>query len=185
MKIIEPTTFQDFISGDLKSETLTTYYKKIKDTAVVYRNIEAALASEEMAYYVTSELHNSPTDNKEALNWGITCMYPVLIDNECCMTRGHFHVDTEYPEYYLCTAGDGHLLCWDGEGQVLAYHLTVGTLQYIDGRLAHRLINTGDEIFKVVACWADPAGHDYQSIEDKGFPVRAFKVNGQLEWVEA
>jgi len=184
MKISETATRQDFNSGDINSASLQTYYKTIKETAAIYANPQVALASEEMAYYVTSELHDGPDDNKEALNWGVTCMYPVTVDGECCITRGHFHFDRNYPEYYLCTAGEGHLLCWDGEGEVVIYHLTPGSLQYIDGRMAHRLINTGDEIFKVACCWATNSGHDYQTIEERGFPVRAFKREGELQWVK-
>ena len=184
MKILKPNSKMDFIDGDFKSEVLTTYYKTIKETAFIYRDKEAALASEDMAYYVTSELHDSPDDNKEALNWGMTCMYPVTVAGECCMTRGHFHQDHDYPEYYLCTAGEGYLLCWDGENEVIAYHFTPGCLQYIDGRMAHRLINTGTEIFKVAACWARNSGHDYVTIEERGFPVRAFIIDGKLEWVD-
>ena len=184
MKILKTNTIQDLNDGELKSESLSTYYKKIKETAGIYANPQAALDSEEMAYYVTSELHNSPDDNKEALNWGVTCMYPVTVDGECCMTRGHFHTNPDYPEYYLCTSGEGHLLCWNGKDDVIAYHMTPGSLQYIDGRYAHRLINTGEEIFKVSACWADASGHDYETIEKKGFPVRVFKHDGKLEWVK-
>jgi len=183
MKIIKPAIKQDFIDGDLKSENLSVYYKTVKETALIYANPEVALASEEVAYYVSSELHNGPNDNKEALNWGITCMYPITVADECCMTRGHFHMDRNYPEYYLCTAGEGHLLCWDGADELVCYHMTPGALQYIDGRLAHRLINTGNQIFKVSACWATNSGNDYEAIENKPFPVRAFKRNGKIEWI--
>ena len=183
MRIIETTTKQDFSDGDLKSEVLSTYYKSIKETAAIYADQKAALASEDMAYYVTAELHNGPEDNEEALNWGVTCMYPVTVAGECCMTRGHFHADRNYAEYYLCTAGEGYLLCWDGAEKIVAYHMTAGCLQYIDGRLAHRLINTGEEIFKVATCWATNSGQDYQAILDHGFPLRVYKRDGKLEWV--
>ena len=62
--------------------------------------------------------------------------------------------------------------------------MTPGSLQYIDGRLAHRLINTGDTMFKVAACWANRAGNDYSAIEEKSFPVRCFKKDGQISWIE-
>ena len=185
MKIVEALTRQDFITGDVVGEGLTTYYKSLKETAGIYVDSSEALASEEMAYYVTSQLNNKPDDNKEALNWGVTSMYPLTVNGEFCMTRGHFHLDRDYPEYYLCTAGEGHLLCWDGADEVICYHLTPGAVVYIDGRLAHRLINTGHEMFKVAACWAGKSGNDYQTIEERGFPVRAFKVDGNIEWRKA
>ena len=183
MKIIETATTLDFNDGDLKNTSLSTYYKTVKETAAIYADQERALASEDMAYYVTSQLNDAASDNKEALNWGVTSIYPLTIGDECCMTRGHFHANKEYAEYYLCTAGTGHLLCWDGKDEPIAYYMTPGSLQYIDGRMAHRLINTGEEIFKVASCWATNAGHDYQTIEEGGFPVRVYKRNGKLEWV--
>lgn len=182
MKIIEPLTRQDFLDGDLKSSAAKTYYKSVKETAVIYQDVQAALASAETAYYVTSELHDGPDDNPESLNWGVTSMYPLTIAGECCMTRGHFHNNQDYGEFYLCVAGSGHLLCWDGKDEVFAYHMTPGCLQYIDGRWAHRLINTGDEMFKVAACWARYSGQNYQAIEETGFPVRVFKEAGELQW---
>jgi len=183
MKISETTARQDFGSGDLVSENSSTYFKQIKEMAELYLDKEAALASEEMGYYVVSEVNDGPNANKEALNWGVTCMYPVTVAGECCMTRGHFHGDRGYPEYYLCMTGEGYLLCWDGADEVIAYHMIPGSLQYIDGKLAHRLINTGDEMFKVAACFGKNAGHDYAHIENYGFPVRAFKKDGKLEWI--
>ncbi len=182
MKELKTDGVINFQTGEFISDKLSTYYKKLSETATIYENKEAASNSDEVAYYVTSEIHDQPEDNKFALNWGLTCIYPITVDGECAMTRGHFHSDKEYPEYYMCTSGEGHLLCWDGEDEVMAYHMTAGSLQYIDGKIAHRLINTGDEIFKVAACWNVNAGHDYQTIEDQGFPIRAYKDNGKLVW---
>jgi glucose-6-phosphate isomerase, archaeal len=179
MRIVEPQIIQDLLTGELKSEHLVTYRKPVKSTAMIYANPDAALNSEELAYEVTSDLHEEVAG---ALNWGVTIMYPITVDGECCMTRGHFHQDMTQPEYYLCSAGEGHLLCWDGKDDLLIHHMTPGALVYIEGKYAHRLINTGDEVFKVVACWAVLAGHNYEAIEKSGFPVRAFKRNGELVW---
>ena len=184
MKTTETTLKINFVKGDLESEQLSTYYKTVKETAAFYAAKTEALASEEMAYYVTSDAHSGPEENVEALNWGITCMYPITVAGECCMTRGHFHSDREYPEYYLCLTGEGYLLCWDGVNEAFAFHMTPGSLQYIDGRWAHRLINTGEVMFKVAACWASKAGNDHETIEQSGFPVRCYKKDGTIEWIK-
>jgi len=184
MKIRETMLRIDFSKGDLQGDSLSTYYKTVKETAQHYKNSAEAAASEETAYFVVSELHQGPQENAEALNWGTTCMYPLSIAGECCMTRGHFHNNRDCPEYYLCVTGEGYLLCWDGEEDYLAFHMTPGSLQYIDGRWAHRLINSGDTMFKVAACWPAKAGNDYSLIEEKGFPVRCFKKDGQISWVK-
>ena len=176
------TVFQDFVSGDISGEGLKAYQKYVSETASIYLNEAAAKNSKELAYEVLTDDHSEITDDSDVLNWGVTSMYPVLIDGECCMTRGHFHMNRSHPEYYLCTAGEGHLLCWDGKDEVVAYHMVPGSLQYIEGRMAHRLINTGNEVFKVAACWARKAGHNYEAIEESGFPIRAFKRDGKLVW---
>ena len=58
------------------------------------------------------------------------------------------------------------------------------SLHYIPGDVAHRLINTSDEILTVLACWNSDAGHDYASIEEEGFSVRYFKIDGKPTPVE-
>jgi len=182
MKNLEPNVFQNLLTGDLTGDNLVTYKKYLKDIAGIYLNPEAAINSAEVAYEVTSELHDDLPDTHGALNWGVTTMFPLSVDGECCMTRGHFHEDIHQPEYYLGICGDGHLLCWDGEDELLIYHMKPGALVYIEGKYAHRLINTGNEVFKVAACWAVHAGHNYAAIESRGFPARVFKVDGKLDW---
>ena len=69
---------------------------------------------------------------------------------------------------------------FDGKDEVDAYHMSLGSLQYINGAIAHRLINTDNEMFNVTACWNTNAGHDYHTIEEQGFPVRVLSMMGNL-----
>jgi glucose-6-phosphate isomerase len=53
-----------------------------------------------------------------------------------------------------------------------------GSLHYITGGLAHRVVNTGDEPLLFGACWPSDAGHDYSSIKAKGFGARVLLRGG-------
>ena len=116
------------------------------------------------------------------LNWGLTVLKPVYSHNECNMTKGHFHVNKDCAEIYFGIAGVGLLLLMDEEGHTWAEKVYEGSLHHIDGRIAHRLVNTGDEDLKVGACWPTSAGHDYHAIEKREFGYRVYKRNGQIEF---
>ena len=98
------------------------------------------------------------------------------------MTKGHFHVNKDCAEIYFGIAGVGLLLLMDEEGHTWAEKVYEGSLHHIDGRIAHRLVNTGDEDLKVGACWPTSAGHDYHAIEKREFGYRVYKRNGQIEF---
>ena len=75
---------------------------------------------------------------------------------------------------------EGLLLLMDQEGDVWAEKVYPHSVHYIDGRLAHRLVNTGESVLKVGACWSEAAGHNYQWVEKHPFPVRVYKKNGEI-----
>ena len=47
-----------------------------------------------------------------------------------------------------------------------------GTVHYIPGKVAHRVVNTGNEPLVFLASWPSDAGHDYGSIRTSGFSRR-------------
>ncbi len=115
------------------------------------------------------------------LLWGISVLHPVTVNGECCMTRGHWHVDRNCAEFYHGLTGHGLLLFMDENGECFAEEVYPGSLHYIDGKYAHRLINTSDhEDLKVCACWPVTAGHDYAATQQQPFTVRVFRENGQI-----
>lgn len=71
----------------------------------------------------------------------------------------------------------------DEEGNTWAEEVSEGSLHHIDGHLAHRLINTGDEDMKVAACWGCDAGHDYAAVDAMPFGYRVMKEKGKLVFV--
>jgi glucose-6-phosphate isomerase len=95
------------------------------------------------------------------------------------MTKGHFHRRREAAEYYWGIAGSGVLLLLDEAGNCTAQAVEPGSLHYIPGFTAHRLVNTGSEKLVVGACWGSDAGHDYGALTTEGFPVRVVERRGE------
>ena len=54
------------------------------------------------------------------------------------------------------------------------------SIHHIPGVKAHRIINTGDEVFKVGACWPSKTGQNYKAIEEMPFPYRVFKKGKEI-----
>ncbi len=58
-----------------------------------------------------------------------------------------------------------------------------GSLHYIPGHTAHRVVNTGDQILKFGACWPSDAGHNYETITSQGFSARVKEIDNSIELV--
>jgi glucose-6-phosphate isomerase len=54
-----------------------------------------------------------------------------------------------------------------------------GSLHYVPGKVAHRTINTGKQVLSFGACWPSDAGHDYNTIMEKGFNARVKSIAGK------
>jgi glucose-6-phosphate isomerase len=85
------------------------------------------------------------------------------------MTRGHWHVIRNRAEFYGTVEGTGKLLFTDRAGRTWFEDMTPGSLHYVAGEVAHRIVNTGDVPIRVIACWPSDAGHDYEIREGLGF----------------
>ena len=113
------------------------------------------------------------------LFFGTSFLSPGLVGDEYFMTKGHFHAKRFCAEYYWCIQGDGILLLMDPDGNCRRERMLPGSLHYIPGDVAHRLVNVGDSTLSVGACWPSDAGHDYGSIAESGFSVRVKKIEGK------
>ena len=80
----------------------------------------------------------------------------------------------------LCIKGEGLLVYMNRSREWWVEKVLPNSLHYIPSDVAHRLVNTSDEILTVLACWNSDAGHDYESIESNGFPVRFFKDDSMI-----
>ena len=181
----EPKGIQSFWDDCLLSGQATLpRQKKIVECTGVYKN-EAALAEhgDELAYWVINQNFNRENYVKGNLQWGITYIRPFTVDGECAMTSGHYHGDSDCDEYYYTLKGEGYLLFWDGKDEFYAEKMFKGSLHYINGHYAHRIINTSDdEILAVAACSLPSSKQDHDAIKKHGFPYRCYKRNGKVVW---
>ena len=107
MNVIEPKVIHDF-QDVIRGSEVNTSVKLYQDAKGFYRT-ESALADDTLMYEV---YHYTQGDDKRAgnLNWGLTVLYPVLVNGECNMTRGHWHENRKCVEFYFCIAGEGLLM---------------------------------------------------------------------------
>ena len=112
--------------------------------------------------------------------FGTSIVYPGKVGDEYFMTKGHFHTVLDTAEVYYCLSGRGMMLMENPEGDWDASELTPGTALYVPGRYAHRSINTGTDgpLVTFFAFRAD-AGHDYGTIETKGFRKLVVERDGK------
>jgi glucose-6-phosphate isomerase len=100
-----------------------------------------------------------------------TTILPGEVGGEYYMTRGHFH-QKDSAEVYLGMSGHGLMLMQARDGQFRTEPLSKDTTVYVPPGWAHRTVNTGPQELVFLAVYFSDAGHDYRSIEEKGFAVR-------------
>jgi len=169
----------DIQTGKLSGNVIESE-KHISDLMNVFKDerVRAQMPQDTLVYLV--QMHKAEKEGKEGgLFFGTSFIYPGLVGNEYFMTRGHFHSKIDTAEYYWCIDGEGVLLLMDEERNCDTEIMSPGSLHYIKGRIAHRIVNTGIKVLAVGACWPSDAGHDYKSIEKDGFPIRLLCINGE------
>lgn len=181
MIIKQANLHHDFLNGLLVGDKVTKSIKLYRDAKAFYLNADNSLSEETVMYEVYTYCED---DKIGSLNYGLTVLHPQCINDECNMTRGHFHSDLDSDEIYFGCSGNGLLLLMDEYGNCEAEKVEAGSVHYIDGHYAHRLINTGDSDLKVGAIWPVQSGHDYQRVEEHHFTVRVYLKNNQVVWEE-
>jgi glucose-6-phosphate isomerase, archaeal len=115
-----------------------------------------------------------PATNANVLS-STTVIEPGTIGREYFMTKGHFHEIRDRAEVYLGLAGEGRLVLATEDGRHAVEPIAPGTVGYVPGGWAHRTVNVGDEPLVFFAAYVGDAGHDYASVEERGFPVLVVK----------
>jgi len=171
--------FVNWADGALDVPALKQSEKKLGQLAGIFADQRAweHLDPETMVYRVWWwEPVGSGTEG--GLFWGLTEIQPGRVGNEYFMTRGHWHVIRNRAEFYGTVAGSGKLLLMDRGGRTWFEEMTPGSLHYVAGEVAHRIVNTGDVPIRVIACWPSDAGHDYEVGEGRGFGARVVQEGG-------
>jgi len=117
--------------------------------------------------------------------FGTSIVHPGKVGEEFFMTKGHFHTILDTAEVYYCISGHGLMLMESPEGDVEHQEMEPGQAVYVPGRYAHRSINISlkEPLVMFFAFRAD-AGHDYGTIEEKGFRKLVVDRGGSYEIID-
>jgi len=155
------------------------YLSDVKHMFLQNEESERRLKVENPLIYEFYELE-MPQDSGD-LAFGTSITYPGKIGSEYFMTKGHFHNILESAEVYYCIQGHGFMMMENPEGQWDCKELTPGKAVYVPKRFAHRSINVGNTPFITFFCFRADAGHDYKTIESKGFRKLVVERDGKPE----
>ncbi len=115
---------------------------------------------------------------------GISIVHPGRVGDEYFMTKGHFHTVLDTAEVYHCLKGEGYMVMENPEGEWAVAELRPGVVLYVLPRWAHRSVNTGAGDLVTLFAYPGHAGHDYGTIEQKGFRKLVVEREGQAVVVD-
>ena len=164
-----------------KAETTKRYLSQMKDMFYDVAAAEEILKTEDPLIYEFYELGFPEREGDLAL--GTTIHYPGLVGEEYYMTKGHFHTKLETAEVYYTLSGEGYMVMENPEGDTIEIPLVKGQALYVPRRYAHRSVNTGNEPLVVFFAFDADAGHDYGTIETKGYHKMVVERQGKTEIV--
>ncbi|MBP6470815.1 MAG: glucose-6-phosphate isomerase [Chloroflexi bacterium] len=169
-----PSTYDNHIQRRLSS---------MKGQYLDQNTYASLLAEADPLLYEVYELQR-PTVPGELLH-GISIVHPGKVGSEYYMTKGHFHEVLETGEVYYCLKGDGFMVMETPEGEWAVEALFPGRVLYVLPRWAHRSVNiSSDEDLVTFFIYPGNAGHDYGTIEKKGFRKLVLARDGQPEIVD-
>jgi glucose-6-phosphate isomerase, archaeal len=152
--------------------------------------VDRLLAQGDPLLYEVYEIHR-PEEAGELLH-GISIVHPGKVGDEYFMTKGHFHTVLETAEIYYCQKGHGYMVMETPEGDWAVEELHPGTVLYVLARWAHRSVNVSpDEDLITFFAYPGHAGHDYGTIEERGFRKLVVERDGKPmvidnpRWVQA
>lgn len=184
-----PTTLAVATQFDLRSglaDSVPSLRRPLSAMAGMYADtaaFDAAVAAGDPLTYEFYDMGVPPLETEIAYGTSIT--YPGKVGDEYHMTKGHFHERLESAEIYLCLSGRGLMLMESPEGDVQVEEFVAGRAVYVPGRYAHRSINTSpDEALITFFAFPGDAGHDYGTIETKGFRKIVVERDGRPELLD-
>jgi glucose-6-phosphate isomerase len=133
-----------------------TSVRTVRDLAHLFPNADP---SDDRVVYRTYGMSGEDTDQPE-LRWATTVIEPGDVNGQPFMTRGHAHVKPERGEWMMTLSGTGEL--WlKGDSWHAPKPMRPGSIHMIDGALAHRVVNTGQDPLAFIVVWLSDCGHDY------------------------
>lgn len=147
--------------------------RRLEDLSGVFEDESARQCMDPtLEVYSTRSVFPVADGKSGGLFFGCTTIHPGRVGDEFFMTKGHFHANVDTGEFYWGIRGEGILLMMGEDRRVRAEQIQPGSLHYIPGCTAHRVVNSGDTVLTFGACWPSDAGHDYGRIRREGFAVR-------------
>ncbi|MCL2233445.1 MAG: glucose-6-phosphate isomerase [Treponema sp.] len=168
------------ISGDKVSSK--RYLSNLKGMVADEAALEEMMKKEDSLVYEFYEM--GVPEHPGDLAFGSTICYPGKVGDEYFMTKGHFHTILDTAEVYLCLKGRGLMLMENPEGDVTHEILTPGKMVYVPKRYAHRSVNIGNEPFVQFFVFRADAGHDYGTIETKGYRKLVVERDGDFAIID-
>jgi glucose-6-phosphate isomerase len=124
-------------------------------------------------------------DSEKEIAYGTSITYPGTVGDEYFMTKGHFHAVLDTAEVYYCLRGHGYMLMENQGGDWEAQELIPGMAVYVPACYAHRSINVSlSEPLVTFFAFPGNAGHDYGTIETKGFRKLAVLRDGEPAFID-
>lgn len=164
---MEPfTTVLDLYAGTLEP-LHGQVERRLSDMRGMY--LEEPDGSADRLVYRVYGIPVPPTNSNLASS--TTVIEPGTVGREYHMTKGHFHEIRERAEVYLGLSGEGRLVLATEDGRHRVEPMRRGAVNYVPGGWAHRSVNVGDTPLVFFAVYVADAGHDYATIEERGFPV--------------
>ena len=100
------------------------------------------------------------------------------------MTKGHFHKKVDTAEVYYVLEGEGYMVMEDPGGNTREISMKKGEAIYVPRSFAHRSVNTGEGPLVMFFTFAADAGHDYGTIEKKGYHHMICRRDGEAVVME-
>jgi glucose-6-phosphate isomerase, archaeal len=173
----------DLFSGLSKAKASTKrHLSQMKGMYMDDAALEEILKKEDPLVYEFYELElpNTPGD----LLFGTSIVNPGKVGSEFYMTKGHFHTILETAEVYFCLSGEGRMVMETPEGDWDVQPFSPGKAVYVPPCWAHRSVNVGTEPLVTFFVFRADAGHDYGTIETKGYRKLIVDKNGKAEIVD-
>jgi len=175
-----PEAQVDWLTGTMRGSAVQQATKTLRELAGLFHDTDALRRMDESTVvYRVQWTEPVIQGTMGGLFWGSTIIEPGRVGDEYFMTHGHFHSKRDRGEYYGAIGGKGLLLLMDEFRVTRTEAMFPGSLHFIAGGLAHRVVNTGDEPLLFWACWPSDAGHDYASIKAEGFGARVLLRDGR------
>jgi len=169
----------NWTTGRFRKGEVNRTVKRLRDLEGIFEDASAWRVMDGATVVCSVEWEERVQEGTEGgLFWGSTVIEPGQVGGEYFMTRGHFHAKRNRGEYYTTVQGSGLLGLMNAARCSRVEEMVPGSLHYIPGFTAHRAVNVGNTPLIFWACWHSDAGHDYETIAERGFSQRVLARNG-------